>query len=181
MGRCECGNMIQLGLNLDAAVHLTTEKVGGRNVGTFFPDINETQKAVASPRNAHVHTEGEKNKADTVFERLYKDKEQRERRLTIEKIRIKKEDEKELTFHPRINIKHGKGRTTTKKKTSPKRSGDKKKSQCQKCLEGSLESATELLEKDLRIEEEIEDQDISGPLLEAGDTYMYATLAAQPQ
>jgi len=97
------------------------------------------------------------------------------------KMIIKKEDEKELTFHPRINIKHGKGRTTTKKKTSPKRSGDKKKSQCQKCLEGSLESATELLEKDLRIEEENEDQDISGPLLEAGDTYMYATLAAQPQ
>ena len=101
MGRCECGNMIQLDLDLDAAVHPTTGKFGDGNVGAFSPDIIETQKVVASPRNAHVHTKGEKDKADnTVFERLYKDKERRERRLKIERIRIKKEDEKELTFHP---------------------------------------------------------------------------------
>lgn len=181
MGRCECENTIQLDLDLDAEVHPTTGKVGGGNVGTFSPDISETQKAVASPQNAHVHRNGEKDKADTVFERLYKDKEQRERRLMIEKIRIKKEDEKELTFHPQTNIKHGKGRTTTNKKTSPKRSGEKKKTQCQNCLEASLESAAELLENDLRIEEENDNEGINGPLLEAGDKFTHATLAAQPQ
>lgn len=160
MGRCECGNMIQLDLDLDAAVHPTTRKVGDGNVGAFSPDIIETQKVVASPRNAHVHTKGEKDKADnTVFERLYKDKERRERRLKIERIRIKKEDEKELTFHPQTNIKHGKGKTAPSKKTSPERSGEKKKAQCQNCLEaslgkqgkGAMESAAELLEKDLTL------------------------------
>ena len=190
MGRCGCGNMIQLDLDLDAAVHPTTGKAGDGNVGAFSPDISETQKAVASPRNTHVHTKGEKDKADntcTVFERLYKDKERRERRLKIERIRIKKEDEKELTFHPQTNVKHGKRKTAPSKTTSPKRSGEKKKAQCQNCLEASLgkqgkgavESAAELLEKDLRFEEENEDEDINGPLLEAGGTY--ATLAAQPQ
>lgn len=57
VGRCECGNMIQLDLDLDAAVHPTTEKNGDRNTGTFSPDISETQKAVASPRNAHMQKE----------------------------------------------------------------------------------------------------------------------------
>ena len=181
MGRCGCGNMIQLDLDLDAAVHPTTGKAGDGNVGAFSPDISETQKAVASPRNTHVHTKGEKDKADntcTVFERLYKDKERRERRLKIERIQIKKEDEKKLTFHPQTNVKHGKGKTAPSKKTSPKRSGEKKKAQCQYCLEASLgkqgkgavESAAELLEKDLRFEEENEDEDINGPLLEAGGT-----------
>ena len=36
MGRCECGNMIKLDLDLDAAVHPTTRKVG---VETWVPSF----------------------------------------------------------------------------------------------------------------------------------------------
>lgn len=93
---------MQLDLDLDAAVHPAAALDG--NGANFSPDISETQKVVASPRSAHVHTKKDNDEdgkaGDTVFDRLYKDKEQRERRLTLEKVRIKKEVEKDLTFQP---------------------------------------------------------------------------------
>ena len=182
---------MQLDLDLDAAVH-PTAAFGGAN---FSPDISETQKVVASPRSSHVHTkkdDDENGKAgNTVFDRLYKDKEQRERRLTLEKVRIKKEVEKDLTFQPQTNIKHD---DRKKKRMSKKKGSDKKETarQCQTCLERSIvkqtkevvvgeESAAALLEKDLRLDdEEHEDEEINGPLLEPGDTFA-ALAAARPQ
>ena len=191
--RCECGNIIQLALDLDAAVH-PAATFGDGTEDTFSPDISETQKVVASPRNTHVHTEKEDKHGKTsnsVFDRLYKDKEQRERRLTMEKLRIKKEDEKELTFHPHTNIKHDE-KEVAKRKSARKQSIEKNKARkCLNCLQESLvkqtqnvtideESASDILEKDLRLEEESEDSELNGPLLEPGDTFA-ALAASQPQ
>ena len=181
--RCECGNIIQLDLDLDAAVHPSPATVGDGNRNAFSPDISETQNVVASPRNAHIHNhtkkEGEKDGkiGNSVFDRLYQDKDQRERRLTMETIRIKKEDEKELTFHPQTNIKHDKDKD--KRKSARKRPVEKEKARkCQNCLElvkqtqdvaVGKESAAELLKKDLRlVEDGDDDAEINGPLLEPG-------------
>ena len=182
--RCECGNIIQLDLDLDAAVHPSPATVGDGNRNAFSPDISETQNVVASPRNAHIHNHTKKEDekdgkiGNTVFDRLYQDKEQRERRLTMETIRIKKEDEKELTFHPQTNIKHDKDEK--KRRSARKRSIEKEKERkCQNCLEAIVkqtqdmadgkESAEELLKKDLRlVEDGDDDAEINGPLLEPG-------------
>ena len=191
--RCECGNIIQLDLDLDAAVHPSPATVGDGNKNTFSPDISETQKVVASPRNAHIHNHTKKEDekdgkiGNSVFDRLYQDKDQRERRLTMETIRIKKEDEKELTFHPQTNIKHDKDKI--KRKSARKRSIEKEKARkCQNCLVKQTqdmavgkESAAELLVKDLRlVEDGNNDAEISAPLLEPGDTFS-ALAASQPQ
>ena len=187
--RCECGNIIQLDLDLDAAVHPSPATVGDGNRNAFSPDISETQKAVASPRNAHIHNHTKKEDekdgkiGNSVFDRLYQDKDQRERRLTMETIRIKKEDEKELTFHPQTNIKHGKDKG--KRKSARKRSVEKEKARkCQNCLEAEAvdkESAAELLKKDLRIVEDGDDNaEVNGSLFEPGETFS-ALAASQPQ
>ena len=193
--RCECGNIIQLDLDLDAAVHPSPATGGDGNRNTFNPDIRETQKVVASPRNAHIHAKKADEKdgeiSNTVFERLYQDKEQRERRLTMEKIRIKKEDDKELTFHPQTNLKHDKDKE--KRKSARKQSIDEVKARkCQNCLGASVvkqtqdmavgeESAAELLEKDLRlVDDENESDEINGSFLEPGET-LSALAASQPQ
>lgn len=191
--RCECGNIIQLDLDLDAAVHPSPASYGNGHRDTFSPDISETQKVVASPRNTHIHTKKEEDGkiGDTVFDRLYQDKEQRARRLTMEKIRIKKEDEKDLTFHPHTNIKHGKDKV--KRKSDQKKISEREKvRKCQNCLEAAIvkqmqdkaageESAAELLEKDLLlVEDENKDGEINGLFLDPGDTFS-ALAASQPQ
>ena len=109
----------------------------------------------------------------------------------MEKIRIKKEDEKELTFHPQTNLKHDKDKH--KRKSARKQSIDEVKARkCQNCLGASVvkqtqdmavgeESAAELLEKDLRlVDDENESDEINGSFLEPGET-LSALAASQPQ
>ena len=134
---CECGNIVQLEVDLDEQIHAPSETYVAHE---FTPDIHETQEVVSSPRSSRIH--GKETKS--VFDRLYHDKDQRERKLIMERNRIEKDEDRELTFRPKTNIKHPR----RKKKNSTDGSGGadrkkKKKSEgtgrarvfCQQCLD----------------------------------------------
>lgn len=133
---CECGNIIQLEVDLDEQIHAPSETYVARE---FSPDIHETQEVVSSPRSSRIHGE----EISSVFDRLFHDKEQRERKLTMDRNRIKKDEDMELTFRPKTNIKHGRKKKTTKatgvsggrKKNMSDCDGGAEKRLCQKCLD----------------------------------------------
>lgn len=97
----------------------------------FSPGIRESQEVMASPRNSRVHG----NASKSVFNRLFHDTEQRERRLAMERNRIMEEESKELTFHPKTNVKHDKKKGL---KIGRRRVKSGEKRFCEQCMKDKI-------------------------------------------